>query len=342
MKGVVKYHSGEGFVELREIESALPGPDQVKVEVRAVGVCGSDLHIYHDDIGIPVVPPVVLGHEFSGVVLEKGARVGESVEIGDRVTGESNVSWCGTCRYCLEGYYNLCSDRRVLGYSSHGAYAQYCNVRTVHKLPDEVGFEAGSITEPLACCVHGVLEQTGISAGDFVAVLGPGPVGILASLVARSAGATVALIGMSADAGRLHLAGELGVQHPIGSEGGEAIKEVRGMTGGYGADVVIECSGSVSGARMGIEMARKRGKYAQIGLFGRSIEIDFEQIAFRELRVSGSISQRRPSWETALELMSTGEIPVERLISHDLPLAEWKHAFDLVEKRQCLKIVLLP
>ncbi len=342
MQGVVKFERGDGFVELRDVDASPPGLREVKVEVRAAGVCGSDLHVLRDDIKIAIVPPVVMGHEFSGVIVEKGAEVGDALQIGDRVTGESNVSTCGVCRYCRTGFYNLCSHRTVLGYSAHGCYAKFCNVAMAHKLPDNVSFEAGALTEPLACCVHGALEQTGIQAGDSVLVIGPGPAGILAALVAVSAGGKVTLCGTTRDQQRLQLARELGVPETLDVETCLAVDIIRERTGGDGADVVLECSGAAAGARLGLAAVRKRGKYAQFGLFGRAIELDFEQIAFKELQVTGSISQHRPSWEKALTLISQGAVPTDRLISHELPLSAWRQAFDLMEARQCLKIILRP
>jgi L-iditol 2-dehydrogenase len=190
--------------------------------------------------------------------------------------------------------------------------------------------------------VHGTLERTGVSAEDFVVVIGPGPTGILTAFVAASTGATVALCGTSQDVGRLALAEALGIAHCFESGKNDVAQEVKRRTGGYGADVVLECSGSAGGARLGLDIVRKRGKFTQFGLFGRRIEIDFEQIAFKELRVTGSISQHRPAWETALQLMGRGNVPAEQLVSHDLPLDEWRQAFGLVESKQCIKAILRP
>ena len=337
MKGVVKFARGDGHVELREVEDQKPLPNQIKVEVKASGICGSDLHIYHDDIKFPILPPVVVGHEFSGVVVEKGSEVGDEVSIGDRVTGEPSVHICGKCRYCLSEYYNLCSERRILGYSANGSFARYCNVTFFHKLPENVSFEAGAITELLACCVHGVIEQTCISAGDFVVVSGPGPVGLFTALLAMAEGGIVMVCGASADAHRLKLAEELGVDYTLDIDKHDALKEVRRLSSGYGADVILECSGAPAAASLGLELVRKRGKYTQIGLFGHPIKIDFEQVAFKEIQLTGSISQRRPAWKRSLALMERGVIQNERLISH-----EWKRAFDMTEKKEGLKIVLKP
>lgn len=343
MKGVVKYARGDGFVELREVKDLPPASDQVKIEVKASGICGSDLHIFHDDINNPIRTPVVLGHEFSGTVVEKGAEArGDDIEIGDRVTAEPSGHICGRCRYCLSGYYNLCPERKVIGYWFNGSFTRYCNAPFVHKLPDNVTFKAGAITELLACCVHGVIEQTGVSAGDFVAITGPGPLGILSALVAMAEGGVVMLSGTSADAHRLKLAEELGVHHTVDIEACDAVQRVRELTQGYGADIVLECAGAAAAARMALEMVRKRGKYTQMGLFGRPIEIDFEQIAFKEIQVNGFVSQRRPAWERALDLMQRGVVPTERLITHEFPLHEWQRAFEMFEKKEGIKLILLP
>jgi L-iditol 2-dehydrogenase len=342
MKGLVKFARGDGFVELRDVEDTPPAANQVKVEVKASGICGSDLHIYHDEIKIPIRTPVVIGHEFSGVIVEKGAGVEDEIKIGDRVTAESNVETCGKCRYCRSEYYNLCSDRKVLGYWYDGCFARYCNVTKVHKLPENVSFEAGALTEPISCCVHGVIEQTGISAGDFVAITGPGAIGLIATQVALAEGGTVMVCGTSMDTYRLKLAEELGAHYILDVDEQDAIKRVRELTEGYGADVVLECAGSSSAARLALELVRKRGKYTQMGLFGRPIKIDFEKIAFNEIQVTGFISQRRPSWKRALSLMGRGVIQSERLISHRFPLDEWRKAFDLFEKKEGIKLILVP
>jgi L-iditol 2-dehydrogenase len=140
-------------------------------------------------------------------------------------------------------------------------------------------------------------------------------------------GGIVMVCGTSADAHRLKLAEELGVPYTVDIERRDAVPRVRDLTGGYGADIVLECAGVASAARMALEMVRKRGKYTQMGLFGQPIEIDFEQIAFKEIQVKGFVSQRRPAWERALDLMKRGVVQSERLITHEFPLHEWQGHF---------------
>jgi L-iditol 2-dehydrogenase len=342
VKGVVKFSRGSGFVELRDVDEAPPWPNQVKVQVKATGICGSDLHIYHDTINYNIRTPVIIGHEFSGVVVEKGAQVGDEVAIGDRVTGEPSVYICGKCDYCLSEHYNLCPERKVMGYWHDGSFAPYCNATFIHKLPENVSFEAGAVTELLACCVHSVIEQAGVTAGDFVAITGPGPVGLFSALVAKAEGGTVMLCGTSRDQQRLKLAQELGVDHVLNIEEHDAVQRVQELTGGYGADVVVECAGVAPAIDLALKLVRKRGKISQMGLPGKPVAVDFEKVAYKELQVSGGVGQRRPAWKRALKLMELGLIQNEKLISHELPLAEWRHAFEMAEKQEGIKLLLRP
>ncbi len=342
MKGVVKYKLGDGNVELRDIEDQPPAANQIKIEVKASGICGSDIHIYHGDINIPIFPPVVIGHEFSGVVVEKGADVGDDFQIGDRVTAEPSFYICGKCDFCRSGYYNLCNHRKILGYSADGCFTRYCNATFVHKLPENISFKAGALTELLACCVHGVLEQTEISAGDFVAVTGPGPVGLFSALIAMAEGGIVMICGTSEDTHRLKLAEELGIHYALNIDEEDALESIRELTQGYGANVVLECAGVAAAASMALKMVRKRGKYTHMGLFGRPIELDLEKVAYNEIQVTGFVSQRSPSWKRALYLMEREIIPNERLISHEFSLHDWKTAFEMAEKKKGVKIILTP
>jgi L-iditol 2-dehydrogenase len=343
MQAVVKAQRGAGFVELREVELAAPGPKQVQVEVRAAGICGSDLHIYHDTINYNIRTPVVMGHEFSGVVVAKGDDVGDEVSIGDRVTGEPSIVICGRCDFCRSGHYNMCPTRQVMGYYHDGCFAPRVNATFVHRLPDNVSFEAGAVTELLACCVHSVIEQCGVVAGDTVAVIGPGPVGLFSALVAMAEGGSVVLCGTGRDRERLAFAErELGVAHTLDVEAVDAPARLRELTGGYGADVVVECAGVAPAIDLALEGVRKRGRVSLMGLPGKRVEVDIEKIAYKELVVSGGIGQRRTAWERSLALMERGVIDNARLISHELPLGDWHRGFEMMEKQEGIKLLLKP
>jgi len=176
-KGLVKYDKGPGNMEIRNVPEPTPGPGEVKIEVKATGICGSDIHIYHSDIVIPVNPPVITGHEFSGMV----AAIGEGVKnckVGDRVTSDTAYAYCGRCHNCMTGRYNLCDNQLTLGYWFNGAFAKYTVVpeNRIHKLSDAISFEAGALIEPVACVTHATMNLSTIQAGDVVLISGPGQV----------------------------------------------------------------------------------------------------------------------------------------------------------------------
>lgn len=343
MKALVKYVKGNGNMEIRDIPEPKVGPGQVKIEVKATGICGSDLHIYHDDIAIPLNPPVVTGHEFCGVVVEVGEGVTEW-KAGDRVTSETAYSFCGKCHYCITGYYNLCNNRKTLGYWYNGAFAKYTVVpqERVHTLPDSIDFVSGALLEPLACITHAVLELTNITVGDVVLVVGPGAIGLGTLQVAKAQGATVIVSGTSIDIERLKMARELGADYTIDVMEEDLEKFIGELTKGRGVDIVFECSGVARAADDALKVIKKQGQFTQIGLFGKPITIDFEKICFKELKVTGSLGSRWTSWEKAIQLVEQGKVKTKPLVSHQMPITEWEKAFKMFESKEGLKLILTP
>ncbi len=214
MKAVMKVAQGVGNVEAREIQEPSPAAGQVLIAVKAAGICGTDIHIYYDEY--KTSPPVVMGHEVAGVVVELGEGV-ESVKVGDRVTSETYFSTCGLCHYCRNGKPNLCAHRRSIGSHVDGAFAEYLVVpaKNVHRLPDNVDFLAGALTEPLACVVHGVLDIHRATPGELAVVAGPGAIGLLTLQTLKAAGAKVMVLGTDVDERRLQLARQLGAEYAI-------------------------------------------------------------------------------------------------------------------------------
>jgi len=343
VRALVKYASGKGKVEILDVSEPVPGAGQVKIEVKAAGVCGSDLHIYHDEIAIPVEPPVIIGHEFAGVVTEIGGGV-EYVHVGDRVTCETTAWSCGRCLQCRLGHHNMCAHRKVMGYAVDGCFARYCvaNEPQVHLLPDNVGFVAGALTEPLACCVHAVLELTTISAGDVVVITGPGSIGLLCQQLVKAGGGLAIMCGASQDTERLQLAQRFGADLTVNVETEDALALVRGLTDSQGADVFLDCAGAPPATRLGLEITRRGGQYTQVGLFPGPFELGFDTIAYKELRVTGSLGQRRTSWTRSLALLGQGRVDTEALVTCTLPITQWREAFRLFEEKEGLKIVLEP
>ena len=343
MKAVVKYAHGRGNVELRDVPKPSPGPDEVMIEVKAAGICGSDLHIFDGDIKLPIRPPVIIGHEFSGVIAEVGSSV-TKWQPGDRVTSETSAYVCGECLQCRTGNYNVCAEKRLIGYWFDGAFAKYCVVpsRLVHKLPDNVSFLSGALCEPLACCVNGVIEKTRIKPGDLVVITGPGPIGLLSLQIAKAQGASVVLCGLSRDRKRLELGKNLGADLTINVDEEDPLRIISKMTDNAGSDVFIDCSGSPNAIRMGLQLVRRGGQYTQIGLTGRPFDLDFDLIAYKELIVRGSLGQRWTSWRIALKMLSEGLVKSEPLISDVLPLSKWETGFQKARSKEGIKIILKP
>lgn len=340
MKGVAKIAPGEGNVALIDAPEPQVLPLHVLIEVKAAGICGTDLHIYHDEF--KSTPPVIMGHEVAGVVVEVGEGV-ESCRPGDRVTSETYFYVCGQCQFCREGLINLCPSRRSIGSRANGAFTRYLLVpqQNVHPLPDSVDEQAGALTEPLACCVR-ALELTRVEPGETAVISGPGAIGLLMMQVVRAAGARVIVLGTNADEARLEKAAQMGADFVFNVQITDTLTTIREMTNGLGADVVFECAGAALSAQHCLDLVRRQGRYAQVGLFGKPIAWDLEQVCYKELKVSGSNATVPSAWRKAVALLAGGQVQVGPLISNVLPISEWQHAFSLFEQRQGHKIILTP
>ncbi len=340
MKAVVKYAIGPKKVELRDIPEPSVERGQVKVKVEYVGICATDLHIYHDHYHH--VPPVVLGHEFSGTVVEIGEGVSR-LKTGDEVTCEPSASVCGECLNCKTGKPNLCLHRLSVGSGLDGGMTSYCIMpqERVHLLPSCVNLREGALVEPLACCVHGVLDAGRIKPGDLVIVSGPGVIGLLALQLTRLCGATTILIGTAKDGQRLDLGLELGADYIYSSP--EELSEAVGvLSEGFGADVYIECAGHEKSLSLALETVRRGGAVLQMGLFGEAFTVDMDKLVINEVALMGRFSSNWPSWNKALKLLSQKKVDVEPLIGCVLPLESWAEAFEKTERGEVLKALLRP
>jgi len=341
LKALVKTKKGPGHLELKEVPEPECGLDQVKIEVKSAGICGTDLHIHQGEF--KCYPPVILGHEFSGVIIEVGSKV-YKYKKGDRVTVlPSAAVTCGSCRFCKMGYYCFCPTRRGMGHRVNGAFTKFCVApeAIVYRLPDNVDFVSGALCEPLACCVQAT-KFGQINAGDTVVISGPGTIGLLSMQLAKLEGARVAVLGTSSDEDRLILAKKLGADIAVNVEEKNPEEIIKKFTQGLGADAVFECAGATSSIKQCLELVRPMGKYVQVGLVGKSIPVNFDQIINKGLQIIGSYGQTWLSWERSLELLAQERVNVKALISDKLPLDRWKEGFKRMEEKKSLKIILYP
>lgn len=339
MKALVKTEPGFGYLEVCNVEEPSAGVDQVKIEVKYSGVCGSDIHMYEGNYGVKT--PVTLGHEFAGEVVEVGEGVND-FKVGDRVTSETTFYVCGECKYCQSKDYNLCNHRIGLGSKQDGSFTKYLIARkeSVHHLPEHVDYESASMTEPLACTYHAA-SKAEINEGDVVVVLGPGPIGLLQAQVAKTYGATVIITGLTNDKVRLDKAKEIGIDYAVNIQEQDVKAVVNSITDGYGADVVFECSGAVPAVQMGLDVLRKKGQYVQVGIFSKSeIPFDFEKVIQKELQVTGSRSQKPSDWEPSLALMNEKKVDAKSLITHNFDITEWDKVYSTIKSGEAIKVTL--
>ncbi len=343
MWALVKTGRGEGLVELREVPEPTPGPGEVLIEVKAASVCGSDVHIYHDRH--PYWPPMVLGHEFAGVVAAVGPGV-QDYRPGDRVVSETSTGACGRCFLCRTGNRQICAHKRAPGIGRDGAFAPYLVMpaELLHRIPDQLSFEEASATEPTAVAVHAVVERAAVQPGDRVVVLGPGPIGLLCLQVAQACGAQwVAVVGTARSAQRrLPVARQLGgIPIELGRE--DPVARVMALTDGEGADVVLETSGAPAAIALAPHLVRRMGRVCEVGVSGRpEVSFPWDLALFKGVDMRFSFSSTHRSWITALRLLAEGRVRTAPLLDVRLPLARWQEAFAAVESGQAVKALLYP
>jgi L-iditol 2-dehydrogenase len=344
MLALVKTQKGKGFIELRDVPEPAIAPDEVLIEVQAAGVCGTDLHVWHDTF--PYWPPVILGHEFAGVVVQVGAQV-TGWQAGDRVVGEPHTQHCGTCFLCRGGHIQSCAAKRSPGWGIDGAFTRLLKYppKLLHRIPDSMTFAQAALVEPAANTVTDIVERGAIVAGDFVVLLGPGPIGLMAAQVARAAGAReVLVVGAPADRGlRLDTARSLGFSQVVDLSQTDPAARCLELTGGRGADLVIECSGAPAAIASCFSLVRKWGRVCAIGLTGKKpVQLDWDLGMAKNATVLLNMSTEYASWDKAIQMIAAGTVQVEPLITHDLPLAEWESGFAAMEAMRAMKVVLRP
>ena len=339
MKGLVKYNFGPANMEIREMPIPEIGPGQVRVEINTAGICGTDVHIYKDEY--PYQPPVIMGHEFSGIVDQVSET--KKINLGDKVTGIPTTIVCGTCRYCLLGQLSLCNKRQSIGSGIHGVFTKYVVLPewAVRQIPNNINLREAALSEPLCCCVKAVAIRTSISSGDIVVVTGPGPIGLLTTQIAKSEGAYVILTGISADKKRLEL-GSIWADEVVNSDEVDILEPVKDRTNGYGVDWVYECSGSPVATTLSINLVKKQGTIMQIGLHGNSFDFDFLEAELKEITIKTSFAGSLDAWDRTMILLDQGKIDLAPLVSDVFTLTEWEKAFEKIFKKEGIKIMLEP
>lgn len=342
MKALVKHAPGPGNLDLLDVPEPHCPDDQVRVEIAFCGVCGTDIHVMHDTFRN--YPPVILGHEFSGTVLEVGRKVA-GVRVGERIAGlGATAVTCRKCQYCQSGHFMFCPDRRGMGHGVDGALTRYVILRPdqLYRVPDELSMQEAAMCEPFAAAVHAVIELTSTRLGDVALISGPGPIGLLCLKLLSAEGIKTIIVGVDGDELRLDAARRIGAADAINLKERRLSDAVREHTDGRGFDAAFECAGHSNSVRGCLEALRPLGKYTQVGICGCEIQLPIDQIFYKQLTVQGSIGYTSKTWDRMINILAQGRIRLNDLVSTTLPVSEWRKAFDLCMQRQALKVLMYP
>lgn len=345
MKALVKTEKGVGFLELRDVPEPVNTGDEVLIEIKAAGICGTDVHVKHDEF--PYWPPVILGHEFAGEIIAVGANVKGGWQIGDRVVGEPHTRACGVCPLCRTGNIQICPEKRSPGWGIDGAFAKYLAYppHLLHRIPEGLSYVEAALAEPTANITTDLLERAKVEPEDFVVVLGPGPIGLIAAQAAKAEGArAVMIVGTNADESlRLATARKLGIDHVVNLQQEDPVAKCLELTNGRGADLVVECSGAAPAIASTVDYVCKLGRICAIGLTGKKpVQLDWDKFQGKVCTIIFNMSTFYTSWDRSLSLLASGKVSAKDIITHEFPLEEWEAAFEAVEGLTALKAVLIP
>ncbi len=319
-------------VVVKEVAEPVLKPDEVRMKVKSAGICGSDLHTYK---GIHPFrkPPVIIGHEVCGEVIEVGSEV-TRVKPGDKVTVEPQDG-CGKCEHCLRGETNYCPDRAAPGIADwYGTMAEYFHApeHCVFVLPEEMSFEEGTLVEPLAVGVHAV-RKADIQVGDRVAVLGAGPIGLLSLAAAKAAGATTVLVTDVLDYA-LESAAQMGADLTLNVDAKQQwVDEAQQLAGGA-FDKVLVAVGIPGIINQALSLLKKGGRAVAVAMFHEEQALDIMQLQGQEKEIVGSFTYTRTDTQIAVDLLTSGQVNSKVLITHVLPYEEAAQGFKLVDRKE--------
>jgi L-iditol 2-dehydrogenase len=346
MKAVVYYAPGD--IRVEDVPLPHAGPDELRVKVDACAVCGTDLKSYKQ--GNPrIKAPLPMGHEFTGLIDTVGERV-SGFAVGDRVVMATTVS-CGRCRYCREGWRNLCVDLAPMGFTYPGGMAEYTVIparalENGHVIPVPAGIpaEQAALAEPLSCAVNSI-QQCQLRRGDVVVILGAGPMGLMNACVARALGAGKIILSEVSEA-RLAQAAQFGCDLLINPARDNLVARVKEATeDGLGADVVVVAAPAAGPQEIALDLVRRRGTvclFASLAVGQSVLQLDSRKIHYGELRVIGTSDSTPDHVRQAVALMAAQAIPTAKLATHVLPLDGIFQAYDLMLSGEALRVVLRP
>jgi len=338
MRALVKTARGYGNLEIRDVPKPKVGSKDVLMKVWGSGICGTDIHIYHDDYK-SYQPQLIIGHEFSAVVEEVGKEV-ENIKPGDKVVSDVQT------------------EEGTMGNDVvDGAHAEYIRMpaNQIHRIPDNISLREAVLVEPLVACQHGLLERVTIKPADFVVITGPGPIGIMLLQVAKLfSPEAVVISGLRRDKLRLEIAKKVGADYTFYNDE-NVVEKVMELTNDRGADVVLEASGSDEALNQAIDMIKADGQILNFAIYDEPIvKARLSYVTWKNIKLIGSWAWKGHteeairttagalSWERALRIMALKKLQLETMITHTFPLEKWEEAFSVCENKTGVKVILKP
>ena len=343
MKAVKKFSEGGVHFSLVEApEPMVEQDDDVKIRIDSIGVCTSDIHVLHGTMDMP--DGNIVGHEFSGRIVDLGLSASKRLSVGDRVVCELAKGSCMRCRVCRSGHYELCPEKQPPGWKSQGIYAEYTvqPEYCIHRIPDDLPMNVAAMAEPMAITVYGCLERGKVEPGDFTVIYGMGSIGLftLIALLDYGVQQIVCVTSTRKNRSRFDLAGELGATKVLSSES-DIEREIVAMNSGWKADCVIDCSGAPTAINQGIGLVKKGGKFIALGIAGDTlIPFPFNQAVLNVIEMIFSATSSHDSWKKAIGILERNPDKVKKVITHEYHLEKWQNAFQSMESREAVKAVL--
>jgi L-iditol 2-dehydrogenase len=349
LRAVVKTKAETGALEVLDMPMPVIRPNEVLVKIKACGICGTDLGIYEwrPEVrfyrGTPFEVPRIIGHEPAGEVMEIGADIPKSwsIKIGDHVASDA-WSGCGHCYYCRAGYFNMCiGERKSLGLLANGAMAEYCSIPffNLFKVPDSLPFDEAAMLQPLSIATRGLETLVQFKAGNDVAIMGPGPIGLLEAMVMRAAGAgKLFVIGIAADKKRLELAKYLGFT-TINASDQSAKEVIKDSTGGLGVDIVFDATSTGAPAE-GIPLLKLVGQLVITAQVREEIMLPGRELLSREVIINTQRAGSPSAFKRAISMLSAGMVDVKPLITHQVNIESAVEGFKILQKREAMKVVI--
>jgi L-iditol 2-dehydrogenase len=335
---IVNYGPEPFSVDLLEIPVATINDDQVLLQVQSVGVCGSDLHMWTAQQSWTVNYPVVLGHEFCGIIRQVGKNVRGWHE-GDRVVSETAAVIDPDSPLTRQGLYNLDPGRRGYGAMVDGAMRSYVPVpaRILHRMPEGMTFDQAALTEPSCVAYSATVSNARIRPGDRIVVLGPGPIGILCAAMARLSGAEVGLAGLERDRGRLEVGVAYGCELLV-----DNLKEWAFEGDGLGVDGVVDATGVSAALNIALNIVRPAGWISKVGWGPQPLNFSIDRLVQKNITLQGSFSHNWATWERVIRLIATNQLDVTPITGGTWPLAQWQTAFEKMHSGEIVKAILKP